>query len=68
MTATRFESLNDLRVWVGERLGREATKDVVDVVARWIAKDAASPKFGTADWTEYLESLDLDHVVTGLGF
>jgi hypothetical protein len=67
MTATRFTTVNDLRNWVGASMGPDATDDQVVAVTKWIQNDTNRPDWGLADWSEYLDGLDLCHILTGLG-
>ena len=67
MNAIRFSAINDLRAWVREAMGSDASAEDAEAVAGWIQTDPARPHWGLADWSAYLDGLDLYHILTGLG-
>lgn len=55
--ATTFASVDDLRIWVTDRIGKDATDDEIQEVVRKIHFDPKSPAFGRNSWEGYLGTL-----------
>ena len=55
---TRIHTIRDLKTWVHDRIGSNATDADIEKVVDRISRDPKSPNWGE-DWSEYLATLPM---------
>lgn len=65
MKRTVLTSRTDLRNWIDTALGADGDEAMVAAVTEYVQNRPDRPNWGE-NWSEYLEGLDLWHIVTGL--
>ena len=59
---TILSNITDLKNWIFDRVNAETSEAEVEQAARAIQRDSDRPNWGS-DWTEYLETVDLEAIV-----